>query len=119
MSSDTTASVSDDTETETARRAELARTLVRGGWNDVHVVSSATAREVLSDRRTEIIETLRTTDDEIESVRDLARRLDRDKGHVSRDLAVLAEHGIVGYESDGRAKAPRLKHEHVVVEPVV
>lgn len=119
MSSDITASASDDAETETARRAELARILVRGGWNDVHVVSRETAREVLSDRRTEIIETLRSEGDEIASVRDLARRLDRDKGHVSRDLAVLAEHGIVGYESDGRAKAPRLKHEHVVVEPVV
>jgi predicted transcriptional regulator len=119
MSSDNhTPDASSDGDDSPSRRAELARTLVRGGWNDVHVVSRETAREVLSDRRTEIVETLRATDD-IASVRDLARRLDRDKGHVSRDLAVLAEHGIVGYDSDGRAKAPRLTHEHVVIEPVV
>lgn len=58
---------------------------------------------------------------DVESVSDLARRLDRDKGAVSKDLRRLAELDIVEYEGggDGAPKRPVLKHDHVVIEPVV
>ena len=51
--------------------------------------------------------------------RALARRLERDKGRVSRDFGVLAEHGIIECETHGRAKRPKLAQEHLVVEPLV
>jgi predicted transcriptional regulator len=38
---------------------------------------------------------------------------------VSRDLQKLAELDVIEYEENGRAKAPRLKHRHVAIEPVV
>lgn len=101
----------------TDRRAEMARALAMGGMENVQIISLDSAERVLTPRRREIIRTLRR--EEADSVRDLARRLDRDKAQVSRDLQVLAEHAVIHYETDGRAKAPRLTQEHVVVEPVV
>lgn len=99
------------------RRREMARALARGGMDDVHILSRDTADKALTPKRMEIVRVLKER--EIESVRELARVLDRDKGQVSRDLQVLAELSIIHYESDGRSKSPRLSHEHVVVEPVV
>lgn len=98
------------------RRAELARALARGGLDGVQVISHESAERVLAPGRRELIDALRA--ESVDSVRDLARRLDRDKGHVSRDLAVLAEHGVVEYEDAGRAKRPVLVQEHVIVEPL-
>ncbi|WP_449404299.1 HVO_A0114 family putative DNA-binding protein [Halarchaeum acidiphilum] len=40
----------------------------------------------------------------VESARELARELDRDKGNVSRDLKFLAKYGVVGFDTTGRAK---------------
>lgn len=99
------------------KRAEMARALARGGMENVLVVSRETATRVLTPRRRELVEELDRGD--YPSVRALARHLDRDKAAVSRDLATLAEHDIVTYESNGRAKRPVLVQEHVVVEPVV
>lgn len=99
------------------RRAEMARALALGGMENVHVLSLESAEKVLTPKRQEIIRTLRK--EEVDSVRDLARRLDRDKGQVSRDLQVLAEHAVIRYETDGRSKAPRLSQEHIVIEPIV
>lgn len=98
------------------RRAEMARALARGGMDGVQILSFESAEKVLTPKRRELIETLRTED--IESVRHLARQVDRDKGQVSRDLGVLAEHGVIQYEEAGRAKRPYLVQEHITVEPI-
>ena len=98
-------------------RMRLSRALSRAGYRDVLTLSRESGRDVLTEPRLEILDTLRWADPP--SVRGLAGRLGRDKAAVSRDLAVLAEHDVVEYVSDGRAKAPRLKHETVIVEPLV
>lgn len=98
------------------RRARMAQALARGGMDGVQVISHESAEVVLTPKRREVIETLRSAD--VESVRGLARRLDRDKGQVSRDLGTLAEHGVVNYHSEGRSKRPYLTQEHIVVEPL-
>lgn len=54
-----------------------------------------------------------------QSVRALAAELGHDKGVVSRDLQKLAELDIVKYVEAGKAKVPRLKHDHITVEPIV
>ena len=99
------------------RRAEMARALARGGMEGVQVLSLETAQRVLTPKRYEIIDVLSRED--VASVRALARRLDRDKAQVSRDLQDLAEYGIIRYDTDGRAKRPRLTQEQVVIEPLV
>lgn len=83
---------------------------------DVQVLSHESAERVLTPKRRELIAVL--ADETVESVRGLARRVERDKGQVSRDLEVLAEHGVVDFEETGRKKRPSLQHEHVVVEPI-
>jgi predicted transcriptional regulator len=102
---------------ESSLRAEMARSLARGGMPGVQVISWETADKILSPKRRELIETLQGGD--VESVRGLARQLDRDKGQVSRDLGTLSEHGIVRFEESGRAKKPVLTQKHIVIEPVV
>lgn len=91
------------------------------GYTDVLVLRRESGAEILTDRRLAIIEYLSDHCTEIDSVSDLARRLDRNKGAVSKDLKRLAELDIIEYEGtgDGEAKRPVLKHEHVVIEPVV
>ncbi len=63
----------------------------------VHVLSHESAAEILTPKRRDLITYL--ADNDVASVRELARQLDRDKGQVSRDLETLARHGVVGFES--------------------
>jgi len=98
------------------RRAQMARALAHGGMDGVQILSFESAEKVLTPKRRELIKALRTED--IESVRHLARYVDRDKGQVSRDLGVLAEHGVIQYEESGREKRPHLVQEHITVEPL-
>lgn len=98
-------------------RATMARALAEAGLNGVRVISVETAERTLTERRRELLRTIKH--EQPESVRALARTLDRDKGAVSRDLATLCEAGVVTYEENGRAKRPVLAQEHLVVEPIV
>lgn len=104
-------------EERTERRREMAQALAKGGMNGVHVLRHESAREVLTPRRIELLHAIRDT--EPESVRTLAREVDRDHGQVSRDLETLAAHALVTFESEGRRKRPILSQDTVVVEPVL
>ena len=75
-----------------------------------------TAGEITPARR-ELLQTVQTED--VDSVSDLARRLDRDKSQVSRDLSTLAELGVVTFETAGKRKKPVPAQETLVVEPLV
>lgn len=102
-------------------RDEFASDLNSRGYTDVLVLRRENGREVLTDSRLELVQYLDQHGADVTSVRDLARKLDRDKGAVSKDLRRLAELDVIEYEGDGNgeAKRPGLKHEHVVIEPVV
>ena len=100
-----------------ARRAAFAETLTQHGFPDTLVLSRERAEDVFHERRLDLLEHLKTH--EPDSVRALAEELGCDKGVVSRDLQRLARIDVIEYVEDGRAKAPRLKHSHVAVEPVV
>jgi predicted transcriptional regulator len=103
------------------RQDEFASDLNAQGYADVLVLRRENGRDILTESRLELVEYLERHGEDIESVSDLARRLDRDKGAVSKDLRRLAELDVVEYEGegDGEAKRPVLNHEHVVIEPVV
>jgi hypothetical protein len=98
-------------------RASFSEALTEHGFPDTLVLSRGRADQLFTDRRLRIIDQLKQ--EEPESVRGLARQLDEDKGVISRDLEALAQLDVIEYVDAGRAKAPRLKHNHVVVEPVV
>jgi len=99
-------------------RVEYLQWLAESGKSDVLTLRRETAEQVLTQKRVELIEHL-VTEEEVSSVRELARHLDRDVSIVSRDLDVLFEAGVVEYEENGRAKEPVLAHETVLVEPVL
>lgn len=107
---------------ETTRRnddthVEYLQWLAESGHDDVLTLRRETASRVLTDKRMELLAEIAEGD--ASSVRELARRLDRDVSIVSRDLDVLFEAAVIDYERDGRAKRPVLAHENVLVEPVV
>lgn len=106
-----------DVNPELESRAAFSKVLAEHGFADALVLGRERAEVVLHDRRLRILDYL--AENEPESVRALARALDLDKGVASRDLAELAELEVIEYVENGRANAPRLKHSHVVVEPVI
>jgi predicted transcriptional regulator len=97
-------------------RAAFSETLTQHGFPDTLVLARERAEDVFHDRRLDLIDYLK--DHEPRSVRALADELGYDKGVVSRDLQKLARIDVVEYVEEGRAKAPRLKHSHVAIEPV-
>lgn len=112
----------DDSITERVlQQDEFATDLNARGYTDVLILRRENGRDVLTDSRLAIIQHLDRHGEGIESVSDLARRLNRDKGAVSKDLRRLSELDVIAYEGkgDGEAKRPFLKHDHVVIEPVV
>ena len=98
-------------------RAAFSETLTQHGFPDTLVLARERAEDVFHDRRLNLIDYLK--DHDPRSVRALADGLGYDKGVVSRDLQKLARIDVVEYVEEGRAKAPRLKHNHVAIEPVV
>lgn len=99
-----------------ALRAALSAALTQHGFPDTLVLARERAADVFHERRIEIIDYLAEHDPA--SIRALARELGYDKGVVSRDLQRLARLDVIEYEEGNRSKAPRLKHRHVIVEPV-
>jgi predicted transcriptional regulator len=98
-------------------RAAFSETLTQHGFPDTLVLTRERAEDVFHDRRIDLLDHLK--DHEPDSVRALAEELGYDKGVVSRDLQKLARIDVIEYVEEGRAKAPRLKHNHVAIEPVV
>lgn len=82
-----------------------------------HVVNfedRARLRELLTDRRMELLEAV--MEQPPESIRALAARLERDVHDVHDDLHLLAEYDIVHFEEDGRAKKPYVPYDTVRIE---
>lgn len=105
---------------ERRARNEMQQYIVRAsqaGYNDALYTDVEGARRILTERRMEIIELL--SRERVESVRDLARRLDRQVSVVSEDLTVLSEEQVIEYEHNGQRKIPVLKHPHIFVKPLL
>lgn len=100
-----------------AKRADITRTLIQGGYDDVLVLDHETAQRVLTEKRRELLDRIRER--EVESVRRLADDLGRDKAAVSRDLDLLFEYDLLDYEEINQRKVPTLKHDTVIVEPII
>lgn len=95
---------------------KLSQTLAEEGYEDVLFIDLEDARKVLTEKRLEIIETIR--DEDIESIRALARKLDRQENVVHDDLMLLFEEGIIDFEEEANRKMPVLRHENIFVRPI-
>lgn len=69
---------------------------------------------VLRAKNLELVRTIAT--EEPESVRELARLVDRDIKNVSTAVNRLAEIGLVELEDAGRAKKPTVWYDHVEID---
>ncbi|MCJ7479058.1 MAG: hypothetical protein MUP63_02660 [Candidatus Nanohaloarchaeota archaeon QJJ-7] len=85
--------------------------------NDILVLDLEGASQILTDNRIEMMDVIE--EQEPESIRDLARKVDRNVNAVMRDLKVLYENDVVMFEEEKNRKIPRMRHERVIVEPVV
>lgn len=82
--------------------------------DDFILLDADSYSKVATPSRRKIIETLRHQD--FSSQKELAEKLGRDEKNIHDDLELLRRHGVVEFESDGRSKKPKLKHQHVVAE---
>ena len=106
-----------NTDHQTEQRTTLARVLAQAGLTDVLVTDRAFARRLLTENRQDLLQEIR--DGDVDSVRGLARALDRDEAAVSRDVNLLLENDVLEYETRGQRKMPRLKHNAVISEPII
>lgn len=70
--------------------------------------------EVLDDKNLELIRTVARED--VESIRDLARRLDRDVRQVHDAVTELETLGLVELEEEGKRKKPRVWYDSITVD---
>ncbi|WP_435153021.1 hypothetical protein [Haladaptatus sp. DFWS20] len=96
---------------------DYMRRLAEAGIDDLLLLSRETAEHVLTQKRMELVEQISTNN--IESMRDLARHVDRDISIVKRDLDILYEAGVIEYETKGQSKRPILSHKNIAVKPIV
>lgn len=103
---------------ETQTTLGYLRRLEQAGIADATLLRRETAERVLTEKRIELLREI-AGDEEVTSMRDLARRVDRDISRVSKDLDILSKANIIEYEQKGRSKRPVLQTSNVFVEPII
>lgn len=98
---------------------DAARQLDRGNDPDGPAVvsfdSAADVTSLLTPRRLELLQSV--MEQPPESMRDLARRLDRNPSEVHDDLEHFNDYGIIEYkEPDGRTKQPYCPYEEIEID---
>lgn len=95
---------------------KLSRMLSEEGYEDVLILDPEDARKVLTEKRLEIIETLKN--EELNGIRDLSRKLGRNESNVFEDLKVLFEKGVIDFEEEKNRKVPVLSHRNIFIKPI-
>lgn len=112
---DSTLTIRSAPQEETSQELEQAfKDLQKGRDVDYHVInieSPTDLREIFSEKRQELIDVL--LNKKYDSIRELARSLDRNKQEVLNDLNVLEKFDIIEYEQDGRAKQPFIPYKEI------
>lgn len=70
-------------------------------------------RNILTDRRIELLQVLTATDGAADSISALAADLDRNYRAVHDDVTLLADYGLLFIVEDGRAKRPYLPYDRI------
>lgn len=73
--------------------------------------SAAPIRQLMTERRLEVMRTIMS--DSPESIRELADRLERNYSDVHSDVELLADHHVIHFERNGRAKRPVIPYETI------
>jgi predicted transcriptional regulator len=100
-----------------AARADIRAVAADEATEDRYVLSlpdEAALERLVRARNLELLRTIATA--EPESVRELARQVDRDVKNVSTALADLEELGLVRFEQAGRAKRPIVWYDEIDID---
>jgi predicted transcriptional regulator len=94
---------------------ETARTVANDEASPavVSFASVSDLREILTDRRIELLRALIATEGAAESISALANDLDRDYRPVHDDVGVLDQYGLIFVVEEGRAKRPYVPYQRV------
>jgi predicted transcriptional regulator len=104
-------------EQDNERKKNFARILAENGYRENTLITDKEGfQKITTDKRMEILETL--AEQEVDSVQSLADYLDRDRGNLSRDLDILFQEDMIGFEREDNRKKPLLKHNKIVPQPV-
>lgn len=98
-------------------RLEYLRALEEAGFSDSLVLRRESANKVMTDERKRLLDVI--TEEHPESKKDLSEKVGRDPAAVNRDLDLLFKYDLIEYEQDGARKIPKLKHNHIFVEPIL
>ncbi|MCG1004917.1 MULTISPECIES: hypothetical protein [Halobacterium] len=79
----------------------------------VSFASVAELREILTDRRLELLDVLLSMDGAADSISALATTLERDYHSVHDDVTKLADYGLVFLVEDGSAKRPYVPYDRI------
>lgn len=99
-----------------SKKLELARFLAEKGYSNILFLKPEDARKVLTEKRVEIVRTLKK--EEIKSIRDLARKLDRNVSVVHQDLRILFEEGVIDFKKEKNSKIPILDCDGIFTLPL-
>lgn len=78
---------------------------------NVTFVEPSDVQRLLTPKRLEVIQTLMS--EEVGSIRELAKLLDRNPSEVHEDVHTLEEYGVVEFREEGRAKKPIVPYEDI------
>jgi len=100
-----------------SERSDFMSMLVKNGYgSETLVTDTDSLARITTERRMELIKEL--SENEFSSVEELADKLGRDSGNVSRDLDILFEEDVIDFEPDNSRKKPVLKRKILLSEPV-
>lgn len=95
---------------------ELSNFLAERGYEDVLFVSPTDVRKIFTEKRLELIESIRNK--EINSIRDLARKLERSESTIHSDLQLLFEEGLIDFQEEKNRKIPTLRNKNIFIQPI-
>ena len=95
-----------ESQLETDLNKEVEKTKITIGFKQ--------ARDILTDKRIEILETLAKK--EFNTITQLANHLDRDKKNISKDIKKLFETGIIDLKNQGRSKKPEFNFNKIQIK---
>jgi predicted transcriptional regulator len=78
---------------------------------NVTFVEPSDVQRLLTPKRLEVIQTLMS--EEVGSIRELAKVLDRNPSEVHEDVHTLEEYGVVELREEGRAKKPIVPYDDI------
>lgn len=76
-------------------------------------LETAIDKSVLSSGKLKVIKFLK--ENEVESMTDLAEKIDRSKKNVSNNVKELEKYGLIRTTKEGRKKIPELNEDHLFI----